>query len=84
MTPLGFVVVGVLVTVGFTQVPLDPDTYIAFEKPIAKSHLLSNIGSSGTNARDAGPGVVIASADLDLFYTWTRDSSLVLKYLIDE
>ncbi|KAK0454590.1 glucoamylase [Armillaria borealis] len=84
MTLLDFLVIGVLVTVGFTQVPLDPDAYVAFEKPIAKSHLLSNIGSSGTNARDAGPGVVIASADLDLFYTWTRDSSLVLKYLIDE
>ncbi|KAK0241393.1 glucoamylase [Armillaria nabsnona] len=84
MMLLSFLVVGVLVTVGFTQVPLDPDAYIAFEKPIAKSHLLSNIGSSGTNARDAGPSVVIASADLDLFYTWTRDSWLVLKYMIDE
>ncbi|KAK0195794.1 glucoamylase [Armillaria mellea] len=67
MTLLGFLVVG----------SSNPDAYVAFEKPIAKSHLLSNIGSSGTNARDAGPGVVIASADPGLFYTWTRDSSLV-------
>ncbi|KAK0212473.1 glycoside hydrolase family 15 protein [Desarmillaria ectypa] len=84
MILLGFLVGGVLVAVGFTQVPLDPGAYVAFEKPVAKLHLLSNIGSSGTNARDARPGVVIASSDPDLFYTWTRDSSLVLKCLIDE
>ncbi|KAK0486190.1 glycoside hydrolase family 15 protein [Armillaria novae-zelandiae] len=84
MTLLSFLVICFLVTAGFTQVPLDPDAYVVFEKPIAKSNLLSNIGSSGTNARDAAPGVVIASADPDLFYTWTLDSSLVLRYLIDE
>lgn len=84
MTFLSFLVVGFLVTVGFTQVPLDPDAYVAFESPIAKSSLLSNIGSSGTNALDAAPGVVIASADPDLFYTWTLDSSLAVRYLIDE
>ncbi|KAK0226302.1 glycoside hydrolase family 15 protein [Armillaria fumosa] len=84
MTLLAFLVVGFLVTAGLTQVPLDPDAYVTFENPIAKSNLLSNIGSSGTNARDTAPGVVIASADPDLFYTWTLDSSLVLRYLVDE
>ncbi|KAI6631614.1 hypothetical protein MCOR14_007737 [Pyricularia oryzae] len=62
------------------------DSFIEVERPIALQGVLRNIGSDGALVRGAGPGVVIASpstVDPDYFYTWTRDSALVLKCLTD-
>lgn len=61
--------------------------YIATESPLAQAGLLANIGSSGSKSSGAKPGVVIASPSTnnpDYLYTWTRDSSLVFKALIDQ
>lgn len=63
------------------------DAYIASQSPIAKANLLANIGSTGSKSQGAKPGVVIASPsskDPNYLYTWTRDSSLVFKLLIDQ
>ncbi|KIM75770.1 carbohydrate-binding module family 20 protein [Piloderma croceum F 1598] len=65
----------------------DIDSYISTEGPIAKVGLLANIGPSGSKADGAQAGIVIASpskSNPDYFYTWTRDSSLVFKALIDQ
>ncbi|APA12357.1 hypothetical protein SS1G_10617 [Sclerotinia sclerotiorum 1980 UF-70] len=62
------------------------DSFIATESPIAMRNLLCNIGSSGSCAAGASSGIVIASPDKvnpDYFYTWTRDSALVFKNLVD-
>ncbi|KAK7690218.1 hypothetical protein QCA50_006870 [Cerrena zonata] len=62
------------------------DSYISTESPIAKAGLLANIGGAGSKAAGAGAGVVIASpskTNPDYFFTWTRDSSLVFKAVID-
>jgi len=59
------------------------EDYISTERPIAKAGLLANIGS----VAGADPGIVIASpstSNPDYFYTWTRDSSLVFKAIIDQ
>ncbi|KAH9933192.1 glucoamylase [Epithele typhae] len=63
------------------------DAYVASESPAAKAGLLANIGSSGSKAQGARPGVVIASpstSNPNYLYTWVRDSSLVFKALIDQ
>ncbi|KAI9737239.1 MAG: hypothetical protein M1818_005771 [Claussenomyces sp. TS43310] len=62
------------------------DNFISTESPIALSDLLCNIGSTGSCASGADSGVVIASPDKvnpDYFYTWTRDSALTFKCLVD-
>ncbi|KAH9936549.1 glucoamylase [Fomitopsis serialis] len=62
-------------------------SYITTESPIAKAGVLANIGSSGSLSSGAKPGVVIASPSTvnpDYLYTWTRDSSLTFKALIDQ
>ncbi|KIY65183.1 glycoside hydrolase family 15 protein [Cylindrobasidium torrendii FP15055 ss-10] len=62
------------------------DEYIESERPIAKAGVLANIGP-GEKSGGAVDGVVVASpsdSDPDYLYTWTRDSSLVFKGLIDE
>ncbi|KAI8963374.1 carbohydrate-binding module family 20 protein [Daldinia sp. FL1419] len=62
------------------------DSFIATEEPIALEKLLSNIGSSGSNAQGASDGIVVASpstSDPDYFYTWTRDAALVFKAIIE-
>jgi len=49
--------------------------------------VLANIGASGSKAAGAKAGIVVASpsqTNPDYFYTWTRDSSLVFKALIDQ
>nr|GAT49309.1 glycoside hydrolase family 15 protein [Mycena chlorophos] len=61
--------------------------YLATESPIAKAGLLANIGPNGADSEGAKAGVVIASpsnTNPDYLYTWTRDSSLVFKLLIDQ
>ncbi|KAI0373730.1 glucoamylase [Pilatotrama ljubarskyi] len=63
------------------------DAYVASESPIAKAGVLANIGPSGSKSSGAKPGVVIASpstSNPNYLYTWTRDSSLVFKALIDQ
>jgi glucoamylase len=63
------------------------ESYIAREGPIAKAGVLANIGSGGKLCKGARPGIVIASPstfDPDYLYTWTRDSALVFKMLIDQ
>ncbi|KAJ7851645.1 glucoamylase [Mycena olivaceomarginata] len=63
------------------------DSYIATESPIAKAGVLANIGPSGSKSQGAKAGVVIASPSTtnpDYLFTWTRDSSLVFKALIDQ
>ncbi|TFK87333.1 carbohydrate-binding module family 20 protein [Polyporus arcularius HHB13444] len=63
------------------------DAYVASESPIAKAGVLANIGPSGSKSSGAKAGVVIASpstSNPNYLYTWTRDSSLVFKALIDQ
>ncbi len=64
---------------------INVDAYISKEYPLAKAGLLANIGPSVTHP-EVKPGVVVASPsrDGDYFYSWTRDSALVFKCLIDE
>ncbi|KAF8994141.1 hypothetical protein BDZ89DRAFT_1172428 [Hymenopellis radicata] len=64
---------------------INVDTYVSKEYPIAKANLLANIGPSVTHPQ-VKPGVVVASPSpyVDYFYSWTRDSALVFKCLIDE
>ncbi|EEA23089.1 glycoside hydrolase 15 protein [Talaromyces marneffei ATCC 18224] len=62
------------------------DTWLASETPVALQGVLNNIGSSGAFTEGADAGSVLASpskADPNYFYTWTRDSALTLKTLID-
>ncbi|KAF9046528.1 glucoamylase [Panaeolus papilionaceus] len=63
------------------------DKYVATESPIAKAGLLANIGPSGSKSSGAKAGLVIASPSTtnpDYLFTWTRDSSLVFKTIIDQ
>ncbi|KAG0646292.1 hypothetical protein D0Z07_8248 [Hyphodiscus hymeniophilus] len=62
------------------------DSFIATESPIALTDLLCNIGSAGACVSGASSGIVIASPDKtnpDYFYTWTRDSALTFKCIVD-
>ncbi|KAI4264070.1 MAG: hypothetical protein L6R42_000808 [Xanthoria sp. 1 TBL-2021] len=61
------------------------DSFIAYEQPIALQGVLNNIGVEGKGT-GVDPGVIIASPstdDPDYFYTWTRDSALTAKMLIE-
>ncbi|KAL8674931.1 MAG: hypothetical protein Q9168_000634 [Polycauliona sp. 1 TL-2023] len=61
------------------------DDFIAHEQPIALQGVLDNIGIKGKGT-GVDQGVIIASPskdDPDYFYTWTRDSALTAKMLID-
>lgn len=71
----------------FAQSSTLVDQYVAKESPIAKAGVLANIGSNGSRSAGAKPGVVIASpstSNPDYLFTWTRDSALVFKCLIDQ
>ncbi|KAL9084744.1 MAG: hypothetical protein Q9165_007919 [Trypethelium subeluteriae] len=62
------------------------DSYITTEAPIALQGVLNNIGPSGVDAAGVKSGIVIASPSQnnpDYFYTWTRDSALTIKVLVD-
>jgi glucoamylase len=62
------------------------DEFVESESAIALDQLLCNIGPDGCHANNVHPGVVIASPDRDdppYFYTWTRDSALVYKSIVD-
>ncbi|KAL8683673.1 MAG: hypothetical protein Q9186_000446 [Xanthomendoza sp. 1 TL-2023] len=65
----------------------DLNNFIASERSIALQGVLDNIGGIGAKAVGADPGLVIASPSKlnpDYFYTWTRDSALTVKMLVDE
>jgi glucoamylase len=62
-------------------------SWVTTESPIAKAGLLANIGPDGAKDGGAKSGVVIASpstSNPDYLYAWTRDSSLVYKWIIDQ
>ncbi|KAL9098350.1 MAG: hypothetical protein Q9163_005980 [Psora crenata] len=62
------------------------EDFIASETPVALQGVLNNIGSAGVKAPGAASGLVVASPskiDPDYFYTWTRDSALTMKALVD-
>lgn len=61
-------------------------SWLASESPIALQGVLNNIGAAGSKAQGAKSGIVVASpskSNPDYFYTWTRDSALTFKALID-
>ncbi|KAJ4482344.1 glycoside hydrolase family 15 protein [Lentinula aciculospora] len=61
--------------------------YIQREGPLAQAGLLANIGSKGSQASGAAPGIVIASpstSNPNYLYTWTRDAALVFKVIVDQ
>lgn len=63
------------------------DSYISTESPIAKAGLLANIGPSGSKSHGAKAGIVVASpstSNPNYLYTWTRDSALVFKTIVDQ
>ncbi|MCJ1356896.1 MAG: hypothetical protein MMC33_006892 [Icmadophila ericetorum] len=60
--------------------------FIAGESPIALQGVLNNIGSTGSLSQGASSGIVVASpstSNPDYVYTWTRDSALTFKMLVD-
>ncbi|KAK9414358.1 putative 1, 4-alpha-D-glucan glucohydrolase [Seiridium unicorne] len=66
---------------------VDVDAFIAAERPIALQGALNNIGPNGSSAEGAAAGYVVASpskVNPNYFYTWSRDSALTLKMIIDE
>ncbi|KAE8355874.1 Six-hairpin glycosidase-like protein [Aspergillus coremiiformis] len=79
---------------GSTAVALQPiltqetslDLWLQTEATASRQAILDNIGADGQWVEGASAGVVIASpskSDPDYFYTWTRDSGLVMKTLVD-
>ncbi|PNH41634.1 hypothetical protein VD0004_g5522 [Verticillium dahliae] len=61
----------------------DLEDFIAKQRPLSLTNVLNNLGA----AAGAAPGLVIASpsrTDPPYYYTWTRDSALTFKMLIDE
>ncbi|KDQ16681.1 carbohydrate-binding module family 20 protein [Botryobasidium botryosum FD-172 SS1] len=73
---------------GLTRRQSSVDSFISTESPIAKAGILANIGPSGAKCQGAKSGVVIAGPStgnpVDYAFTWTRDSALVYKVLIDQ
>jgi glucoamylase len=70
----------------FSRQSNDLDSFISKESPIALQGILNNIGADGSQVEGASSGIVVASPsthDPDYFYTWTRDSALTVKFLID-
>jgi glucoamylase len=61
------------------------ETYIQSEGAFALKGIWNNIGSKGSKDEGAKDGVIVAapSTNPDYRYTWIRDSSLVLKCLVD-
>ncbi|KAI9694322.1 MAG: hypothetical protein M1820_009011 [Bogoriella megaspora] len=87
---LSAVLVAPCKTAPYVDTPLDKrasvDSFISTENPIALAGVLANIGANGVDASGADSGVVVASpskSNPDYFYTWTRDSALTIKALVD-
>ncbi|KFX99237.1 hypothetical protein V490_01898 [Pseudogymnoascus sp. VKM F-3557] len=65
----------------------DLDSWIATQGPHSLTKLLCNIGSEGCNAQGVASGAVVASpskTEPPYWYTWSRDSALVFKYILDK
>ncbi|PBP17413.1 putative Glucoamylase P [Diplocarpon rosae] len=65
----------------------DLDSFVAVEREVALQGVMNNVGPDGSKAVGAGAGFVIASpskVDPPYFYTWTRDSALTMKMIVDE
>ncbi|KAJ5042509.1 uncharacterized protein L3040_005052 [Drepanopeziza brunnea f. sp. 'multigermtubi'] len=79
-----------LVTAAAAAGPLqapDLSSFIAQERAIALQGVKNNVGPSGSKASGAGAGFIVASpskVDPPYFYTWTRDSALTMKMIVDE
>ncbi|OOF92881.1 glycoside hydrolase family 15 protein [Aspergillus carbonarius ITEM 5010] len=62
------------------------DSWLSNEATVARTAILNNIGADGAWVSGADSGIVVASPSTDnpdYFYTWTRDSGLVIKTLVD-
>ncbi|RKF59806.1 Glucoamylase [Erysiphe neolycopersici] len=57
----------------------DFDRYIIKESQVSLSGIFCNIGPVGACVPGTSSGLVVAD-----FYTWTRDSALTFKYLVDK
>ncbi|KAL4878216.1 Six-hairpin glycosidase-like protein [Aspergillus karnatakaensis] len=85
-----FFALGVL-TLWVTHAPRTPttpelDSWLASEVTVAHNAIIDMIGENGEWAEGATPGVLVASpsrADPDYFFTWTRDSGLVMRVLVE-
>ncbi|KAG4427306.1 hypothetical protein IFR05_017211, partial [Cadophora sp. M221] len=65
----------------------DLNLYVVAERAIALQGVKDNIGPDGKKVPGAGAGYVVASpsrVDPPYFYTWTRDSALTMKMIVDE
>ncbi|KAK6586759.1 hypothetical protein PZA11_000049 [Diplocarpon coronariae] len=63
------------------------NSFVELERAVALQGVRNNVGSGGSKAVGAGAGFVVASPsklDPPYFYTWTRDSALTMKMLVDE
>ncbi|KAJ4397765.1 hypothetical protein N0V93_002001 [Gnomoniopsis smithogilvyi] len=66
---------------------VDVDSFVSSERAIALQGALNNIGPDGSEVPGASAGLVVASpskANPNYFYTWTRDSALTLRMIVDE
>lgn len=62
-------------------------SWLASESTVALQGILNNIGASGSKAQGAKSGIVVASpstSNPNYFYSWTRDSALTFKCLVDQ
>ncbi|KAL2070223.1 hypothetical protein VTL71DRAFT_13249 [Oculimacula yallundae] len=65
----------------------DLNSFIATERARSLQGVKDNIGPDGAKVPGAGAGFVVASpsrVDPPYFYTWTRDSALTMKMIVDE
>ncbi|KAB5572515.1 family 15 glycosyl hydrolase [Coniochaeta sp. 2T2.1] len=66
---------------------VDVDSFISTERGLALDGVLANIGPNGSLVPGTAAGLVVASpskVNPDYFFTWTRDSALTLKMIVDE
>ncbi|KAK2595016.1 hypothetical protein QQS21_007270 [Conoideocrella luteorostrata] len=64
----------------------DVSDFVTKQSAVSIKGVLANIGSDGSKAQGAAAGVVVASpsrSDPDYWYTWTRDSALTFKVLVE-
>ncbi|KAF2722587.1 carbohydrate-binding module family 20 protein [Polychaeton citri CBS 116435] len=78
---------------GFHADDLEPratgslSSWLTSESPVALQGILNNVGASGSKAGGANAGITVASpstSNPNYFYTWTRDSALTFKCLVDQ
>ncbi|KAH7411414.1 1, 4-alpha-D-glucan glucohydrolase [Cadophora sp. MPI-SDFR-AT-0126] len=65
----------------------DLNSFVESERAISLQGVKDNTGPAGAKVPGAGAGFVVASpsrVDPPYFYTWTRDSALTMKMIVDE